>query len=55
MWRAERVPAEADNKQKALQASISDLHSQTAQLEAQVAEIKAKLKYIPFLAHVGYV
>ncbi|KAM0117814.1 hypothetical protein ACP6JC_005592 [Aspergillus fumigatus] len=44
-----------DKKIKALQASISDLHSQTAQLEAQVAEIKAKLKYIPFLAHVGYV
>jgi uncharacterized protein YceH (UPF0502 family) len=52
---AERVPAEADNKQKALQASIADLHSQTAQLEAQIAEIKAKLKYILSLTHVDFV
>ncbi|EAW24130.1 SWI5/SAE3 family protein [Aspergillus fischeri NRRL 181] len=28
-------------------ASIADLHSQTAQLEAQIAEIKAKLKHDP--------
>ncbi|PKX96802.1 SWI5/SAE3 family protein [Aspergillus novofumigatus IBT 16806] len=28
-------------------ASIADLHSQTAQLEAQIAETKAKLKHDP--------
>ncbi|RHZ61054.1 SWI5/SAE3 family protein [Aspergillus thermomutatus] len=36
-----------DKKIKALQASITDLHSQTTQLEAQIAEVKAKLKDDP--------
>jgi DNA repair protein Swi5/Sae3 len=36
-----------DKKIKALQASIADLHSQTAQVEAQIAEIKGKLKHDP--------
>ncbi|EAL91986.1 conserved hypothetical protein [Aspergillus fumigatus A1163] len=41
------LTSEQQTKRDKKIASISDLHSQTAQLEAQVAEIKAKLKHDP--------
>ncbi|KAK1140266.1 hypothetical protein N8T08_010563 [Aspergillus melleus] len=36
-----------DNRLNTLRASIADLESQTAQVEAQIAEIKSKLKSDP--------